>query len=258
MTHLTQEQFEDALAGRGGSAEHLAACQGCRCRLAELGAVRERLRRSFESIHADAALTQQVTAAADKSPAARPRWTLTARVLRWPAMAAAAAILVAAGVWFHVASSSNANAAQVELVDIHRQNLSGKVEMMTDPSPQKLKEFLDSRVKGNVPMPVFPAGMKIEGCCVARYKGAGAACYLVKTAQAPVSIVVLDDRPAAMGLKRAGGSGGLEFWSAQHGECQIAAVICPCGHVIYAVGETSADELQRVLTPIRLDCCPPK
>jgi hypothetical protein len=265
--HLTDEQFEDALQGVRPHAEHLAACEDCRRELGERGALRSRLQKSFASVTVPQALAYRIaeqvggaTEAHQQAPRGQDVAAATTRpsrlVFRWPAMAAAAAILiVAVTAGFVIWLPQPANAAQVQLVRIHQANLSGQSRMFASSEPGQLEEYLRSHMKDSIPIVDPSRGGKLQGCCVARFKGKEAASYLVRTGQGAVSIIVLDESPQALGMKQSTSPDGLAFWSAIAGNCNMAAAKCPCGHMFYAVGEVPTDTLVKVLAEVRANCC---
>jgi hypothetical protein len=176
--------------------------------------------------------------------------------LRWPAMAAAAAMLVAAViVGFVIWSPQPASAAQAQLVRIHRANVSGQAGMFASSRPEQLKDYLQSQMKDSLPI-VDPAkGGKLRGCCIARFNDEAAASYLVQTEQGAVSIIILNEKPEALGMKRATTPEGSAYWSAVADGCNMAAVNCPCGHMFYAVSEAPTSTLVKVLAELRANCC---
>ena len=60
MTHLSDEQFEDILAGGAPEPSHLVQCDRCGDKLAELRAMRSRLRSAFASVHPSAELLSNI------------------------------------------------------------------------------------------------------------------------------------------------------------------------------------------------------
>ena len=67
MTHLSDEQFEDVLAGGAPEGDHLVQCEHCREKLAERRAMRSRLRSAFGTIHASADLLSSIRDAAQNA-----------------------------------------------------------------------------------------------------------------------------------------------------------------------------------------------
>lgn len=258
MTHLTAEQFEDALAGDDSRAGHLSACEACRSQLAQSQALRARLRRSFDSLQASPELAQRLgRQVAERAAGSSGRGARSLRLrFRWPAVAAAAAAIVAAVLIVQqLGSPKPVMAAQAELAAIHQRNISGSAQIFTDNQPEKLKEYLQSRTKRMVPLLQLGQGMKVQGCCMARFKDKDAPSYVVTTTDGPVSIIILDDHPDSMGMSPAT-SDGRTFWHAAAGECRMCSVICPCGHSFYAVGNVPAETLSRLLAQARSSCCP--
>jgi hypothetical protein len=263
--HLTDEQFEDVLRSPGSHAEHLAACEDCRRVLGEHEALRLRLQRGFASVMVPQGLVDRIAAQAHgqaqrgqniglgPNSGGSPRIRRPYFIFRWPVMAAAAAILIAAvTIGFMIWSPQSANAAQSQLVRIHQANLSGEARMFASGEPGQLKEYLQSQMKESIPIVNPSQGMKLQGCCVARFKDKDAASYLVKTDQGSVSIIILKESPQALGMKQ---MAAPDFWSAASDNCNMAAAHCPCGHFFYAVGEAPTSTLVNVLAQVRANCC---
>lgn len=261
VMHLTDEQFEEALQGVRPHAEHLAGCEECRQLLAQRQALRLRLQKSFAAVALPLSMADRISRLiAGQGAAAMTATTTppTARrvVFRWPAMAAAAAILIAAvTVGFVIWSPQPANAAQAQLVRIHQANLSGQAHMFASSQPEQLREYLRSNMKDSIPIINPTQGMKLQGCCVARFNDKDAASYLVQTDQGAVSIIILDESPQALGMKQSTTPEGLAFWAAAADHSNMAAVNCPCGHMFYAVSEAPTGTLIKVLAQARANCC---
>lgn len=233
MTHFSNEHFDEALRGR--------------------------MQKAFASVHAPAGLKARIEERLSaKAPSAAPARSRIFR-LRWPA-AIAASILVAVGLLgvYLATTPAEATAAQMELVSIHEHNLSDKAGLFQAAQPEELHEYLQKRVKDAPPIPQPAPGTKFQGCCVANFEGKPAASYLIQTPEGPVTIIVLPQKPQAMGMKLWGEKDGLTYWSAKPAQCTMAGVECSpkCGHTFYAVGQVPVETLVKALSPARRACCP--
>ncbi|MCY2926863.1 MAG: hypothetical protein NT031_15790 [Planctomycetota bacterium] len=195
---LTDEQFEDALAG---SAELGGLSAAEAARLDEARAVRSRLQRAFQGVRADGALALRLGQALRSGPTeARPRWrVLSYRLI--PAAVAAAAILVFAPTLWRVAAPVQALAGTRDLVRIHEENLAGKGGFFPAADRQKLIALFRDRL-GFDPV-VLPAGpdVKLQGGCLVRIANRDAGGYLLAVGDSQVTVLVTRDWPDDLGLE---------------------------------------------------------
>jgi anti-sigma factor RsiW len=252
MTHLTDEQFEDVLAG-AAEPSHLAECGECRARLAERRAVRDRLRASFASVRPSAALADRVRQAA-AGPAAVVSIQHKRRMARlgWETLAAAAAVLVAVSIpaILYLTTPREA-AAQEELAQIHEHNLMAHNEFYADADPAKIAEYLKTQLGFQPATPRPGQGLAMRGCCVTHFKGQEVGSYVVDTPRGPISIIVVPQNPKALGLTQTVQAGGQEFWTG--GFATNNLVVARRGAYSYcAVGEVPHDLLTQVLLDLGL------
>lgn len=268
MNHLTDEQLEDIVQGSVGAelaegmpaGRHIAQCPQCRARLQEKRALAERLRRAFGSIHAGADLADRIRGSLVHSDAGRgnPPWlpragtgTSPYRVHHrlWSSLAAAAAILILAlPVALYFNTSSQAKAAQAELVALHHQNLDSLDGLIVNEDPNELADYLKDATGHACAMLCTGSGLDVCGCCVKQFRGRSVGSYVVKTPGGTVSVLVIPDPPKSLGLRatKTAEPTAHPSWHAECGDCRIASV-----HIgdlsYYAIGETRQEELQDVL-----------
>lgn len=257
MKHLTDEQMEDILAGTADEHPHLEGCALCRGRLAEHRAVRARLRTAFAGVHSSDALRQAVrTGIGGATGASRRRSAAvqqTRRVLSqvWPALAAAAVLVLAIFAGTHLSRPRQAGAAQMELVTIHQQNLSPHGEFYVQADPDKLAEYFKTHLGFEPRFPHLGEGLKLWGCCKAHFRGAIVGSYVVQTPRGMVSVIVVTDTPESLGLKRVEREGAPPFLAGAYARVKLAARQVD-GYTYCVVGETSmellADLLDRLVT----------
>jgi len=248
MAHLTEEQLEEALAGAAEGAEHLKRCPACRSRLAAHRAVQLRLRAAFAHVRAPAGLADRIHQQLTASPAEmRPRTRRAPRVLRlWPALAAAAALLVGVPLLLHYLSPSSA-AAAARLVQIHEDNVVEAGGFHREADPQRVAAWLGEQT-GRAPAAPHPCRQcgAVDGCSVATFRGESVGTYRFDTPEGKVSIVIVVEPPEALALAPAGKRHGRDVWSGRHGGCEVAAV--RIGERTYcAVGRLGFGELAGVL-----------
>jgi glycosyltransferase A (GT-A) superfamily protein (DUF2064 family) len=259
MTHLTDDQFEDVLAGRMPEPPHVAACADCRDRLAGHRAVRARLQAAFASVQADAALADRVRRAVASAPAVHPatvppgtvRPALRHRLPRaaWAALAAAVlvAIAIPAGYYF----TTPREAAAAELVRIHTGNLAEHHAIFADADPDKLAEYLKTQLGFEPATPRLGQGMAMRGCCVAHFQGQAVGSYVVDTPRGPISIIVVPQTPGQLGMAHEFQSGGKTFWADAYATNHMVAV--RRGDYTYcAVGEAPRELLTQILLSLGL------
>jgi len=262
MSHLTEAQFEAILQGETQAPEHVAACPECQALLAEKRALAQRLRETFTSVRASSDLAERVRAQVSvpcDGPAGISRSrtiVLAAHRHLWSALAAAAAILllaIPAGLYFN--TTSQARAAQTELVAIHQQNVESMGQLFVHEDPNELAAFLRSKT-GYAPAMVCPkSGLTMCGCCSRQFRGETVGSYVVKGPGGPVSVVVMPDSPKSLGMKQERGEGLSQqaVWRSRCGDCNMASV--RIGDRSYdAVGRVTQENLDSVLTDLLEPC----
>ncbi|UCD49882.1 MAG: hypothetical protein JSW27_20425 [Phycisphaerales bacterium] len=263
MNHLTEEQFEAILQGETEAPEHVAECPECQARLAEKRALAQRLRQTFTSIQASSDLADRiranVAAIADgaAATASRPRTIVLAAHRRlWSTLAAAAAVLVIAlpvGLYFN--TSSQAKAAQTELVEIHKRNVESLGELFVHEDPNELADYLEAKT-GHTPTMLCPkSGLAMCGCSTSQFRGRTVGSYLVRGPSGPVSVVVIPDSPKSLGMKPEKGKQPSQpaVWRSRCGGCNMASVRIG-DRSYYAVGQVAQENLDRVLTDLLAPC----
>ncbi|MBW8035852.1 MAG: hypothetical protein FVQ79_09530 [Planctomycetes bacterium] len=218
MNHLTNEQLENIIQGRDEDHTHLDQCQDCRERLAEKRAIAARLRSAFMSVKADEGLADRIRSQINRDSettkniaSIRQIWAIRLHRKIWPALTAAAAILVVLlPLILYVTTPSTATAAQAELVMIHQQNLGSHREFYSDTDPEKLAEFFKDKLGFTPAFPCTGQGMEIRGCCVAHFKGQIVGSYVVDTPRGIISVIVVTETPKEMGMKHMPGKKGFE------------------------------------------------
>ncbi len=248
MNHLTNEQLEDIMQGRDIDLTHLDRCQNCRDRLAEKQAIAARLHSAFASVKPDAGLADRIRSQINQSSEAaetvkpvQHTWTTLLHYKLWPALAAAAAILVVlVPLSFYVLTPSEAVAAQAELVMIHQQNLSPHREFYNNADPEKLAEYFKNKLGFSPAFPCTGQGMAIRGCCVAHFKGQIVGSYVVDTPKGIISIITVTDTPKQMGMTSMPGKKRYQQspWKGSYAQCNMVTV--RLGDYSYcAIGEVS-------------------
>ncbi len=248
MNHITDEQFEDILQGMETGLAHLRQCQDCRDRLAEKKAIAERLRSAFGSVHASPELADRIyqklnttTTAVTSDKSVKHVSPGRHRRQLWPALAAAAAIMIVlVPLSLYFAAPSTAKAAQAELVGIHQENLGPDREFFSDAEPEKLAQYFKSELGFSPALPCTGQGMAIRGCCVAHFRERIAGSYVVDTPQGVISVIVVTDTPRSMGMSRVPERtrSGQTCWKASFARCSMVTI--RLGDYSYcAVGEIS-------------------
>jgi len=256
MSHLTNEQFEDIIQGNISPPEHLDKCPDCQNLLMEKKALAERLRLAFASVRANPGLEDrirsqinQVAPSSQTAVPARNAWRVHFRKRVWPGLAAAAALLVVlVPLSFYFSSTSQANAAQAELVKIHYQGIGPHGDFYTDAEPENLAEYFKAQL-GFIPaFPRLGQGMSLRGCCVKHFRGEMVGSYVVDTPEGVISVIAVTDTPKSMGLTQMPEQEGSDqiFWQGSFARCSM--IVVRLGNYSYcAVGEVSHDLLTDLL-----------
>ena len=239
MSHLTDEQLEQHLAGEAVADEHLRQCPACRQRLEDHRAVRERLRTAFAGVRAGEDLRARLHQGL--AAARRPRGL---RLRLWSAVAAAAMVLIAVPAAIYLARP--ATAAAGELAAIHDRNLTRPARLLAAADPAGVRAFFQRELGLRPALPDSQAGVSLRGCCTCRFRGAAVGTYVVETADGPVSIVVLAGRPESLEMISQHCPCGCGMVKGSSGACNVAARRLG-GYTYAAVGKAPYAVLARLL-----------
>ena len=251
MTHLNDEQLELILQGQAPP-PHVAGCEHCQARLAESRAVRSRLQSAFSSIRADADLAAGVRQLADDrpsrpAPAQHPReWTAGRRLVRlfWPAMAAAAVLVIVIPLGVYLTGPKPAAAA--ELYELHQHALSPETDLYVHADPQELATQLEEKLGFRPAVPRLGAGMSLRGCCVAHFRDKPVGSYVVDTDRGVISVVVLTEKTDVLDLGKEFRHEDRVYRATSFAECNMVAVELD-GFTYCAIGEVSNEFLADLL-----------
>ena len=251
MNHLTNEQFEDIIQGLLPEPEHLVDCDRCRELLAEKAAIANRLRSAFASVKPGEQLAKNIRAQLTSEAVPRQvnfvKWLWNLRLQKVALPAAAAVLVLAVILGIYSLSSSSAMAAQAELVEIHKHNLSAEHEFYSEADPEKLAEYFKNKLGFSPFMPVPSQGMALRGCCVRHFRGQVVGSYVVDTPQGVMSVVVVTDKPETLGMGGKFEREGRIFWKSSFAKCDMVTV--RLGDYSYcAVGEISHEYLTELLS----------
>lgn len=253
MNHLTDQQLDDILQGSGPQPAHLAECEHCQARLTEQGAIRGRLQSAFETVTADEALANSIRAILPSAESRRPEERPVVETLRlslrrflWPALAAAAVLIVAIPAIIFLSAPKPATAGEEALYRIYEHNLSPHADIYAGATPEELSAYLKDKLGFEPATPQPDVGMTLRGCCVSHFREEPVGSYVVDTDHGVISIIVLTDHASAAGLSGQMGSGGRTYETGSFAQCQMVAIELN-GYTYCAVGETSYDFLIAVL-----------
>lgn len=257
MEHLTEEQFEGILQGEDDRVciEHLEQCRECRNKVAEKRAIAARLRRAFDPVKAGPVLADRIrsrlNAATEPTMTAQPvqHIHLDNHIKRlWPAFAAAAAVLlILVPLSLYFGAPSSAEAAQAELVRIHKENLAADHEFMSEADPEKLAAYLKDKLGFNPRLPELGRGMALKGCCVRHFRGRIVGSYVVDTPKGVMSVIVVTDKPESLGISSRFTKNQQTYWKSSFAKCNMVSV--RIGNYTYcAVDEISHEYLTELLS----------
>jgi len=246
MSHLTDEQLEDILQGHGRAGEHVEWCPQCRARLDEKRALARRVRRAVLAIHAGTDLADRLQVRATAAgPGTRPHLLrLHTRRQAWSALAVAALVLVAVGLRIsHIETSAHVQAAQTALIGLHHANLDSLEEDAHGMAHHEACECLRSISGRGTAMPCCQRGLCACGCQMREFQGRLVECCTIQKPNTPsVSVVLIPETPAALGMTRTAATTttGQTIWQASRGPCNLACVrlgpesCCVIGQVPHA------------------------
>ena len=252
MTHLSDEQFEDVLAGGAPEPDHLVQCEHCRDKLMERRALRSRLRSAFATVHPSAELVSNIQARTRQHVLKSTSIILPAkgrlfRFARWAMpLSAAAMILIGISAFVLFTGSDSATAAPAELFRIHQHSLSPHTELYSDADPESLAGFFKTELGFRPAVPRLGAGMSLRGCCVTHFRDKPVGSYVVDTPRGAISIIVVTESPKALGMKDALPRGKHSYMAGSFAKCEMVTVELG-GYTYCAVGEVSRKYLADLL-----------
>ena len=259
MSHLTEDKLEEILSGSLPEPEHISQCQQCKERLAEKRAVANRLRSAFLSVKAGPEMVKDIREQLEDRHLSKTLkvpsklWSSYLKRIAWPA-AAAAVVLVAILLGSRVVGPEPVMAAQAELVQIHRHNVSGEHDFYSESDPERLADYFKKELGFTPLMPVTGRGMELRGCCVRHFRGRIVGSYVVDTPRGIMSVVAVTDEPESLGMNEKVLQEGTVFWKSSFAKNSMVSV--RLGNYTYcAIGETRHDyllELLRKLMPEEL------
>ncbi|MFP4105007.1 MAG: hypothetical protein ACLFVU_02860 [Phycisphaerae bacterium] len=254
MTPLSDEQLEDVLQGRADQPEDLDSTSAAK--LTEMKAIQARLQHAFASVQAPdrlrTTIEQQVTDATGPRNQDKPRTVFTQRFRRlWPAVAAAAMLLVGIPLLSVAFSGDSTAVAQTELAEIHESNLkphdhNPSQERFPGGQPCEMAGWMSERVGKTVAVPTPGDGMELQASCMASFRNEKVASYLVLFDGNSISIVVLKEQPRDLGLIAARMFAGHRMNAGTSDKCNFLAVRFE-GWTYVAVGEASHEVLAKPL-----------
>jgi hypothetical protein len=258
---LDEIELEEALAGQAGeqAAAHLAECETCRGRLGEARALRERLRGALREVHvpdASADRVREMTVGLTPVPANQPGETGTPSVRRpwllrrWGVLAMAASLLIILSVVvIQMTAPTSAQAAALELVNLHKQNLGGHHALISHDSHAESQAYLTEQLGFQPAVPDALGRGRIRACCVSRFLGRQAGNLVVDGPNGTISVIVSEMNARKLMTDRKITRNGRTYW------------VCPMegyftvgvqeGSLIYcAVGNDTPEHLVDLLDEI--------
>jgi len=241
MTHLSDEQFEDVLAGGTPEPDHLAQCERCRNELVERRAMRLRLCSAFAGVHPSGELVSKIQVstrqAVVRKTSTPPTKTRIFHLTRWAVpLSAAALILIGISMFVLFTGTDSAVAAPAELFRIHQHSLSPHTELYSDASPELLVRFLKEKLGFQPAVPKLGAGMSLRGCCVVHFRNKPVGSYVVDTPRGVISIIIVAETQKSLGMNDTLRRGNHTYKAGSFASCEMVTVELG-GYTYCAVGE---------------------
>lgn len=247
---LSDEQLEDIISGRVGTPEDMDPRDSRR--VAEMRAVRDRLRSAMASVQmgepAVERIRRAVRDAASVGEERSARAHAGSRVIRFPRLvrwlpAAAAAIIIAVAIPFLLPDTPTAHA---ELVGIHTANLSGGRGFHRESDPLKIVRALEAKLGYAPAVPATDSGASVVGCRVKMFRGQRVATYLIELPEGKASIIISDDVPESMKSTRSIKQKTVYLCGCGHDDCTMVAVRLG-GRTYIALGKVPREVLTELL-----------
>ncbi len=201
-----QEQLEPFISGQA-SADSLDEAE--RAYVQQMSAIRGRTRAAFGGVHAPADLADRIRTAARQAADGSTEAAGSRRWIRlWPAIAAAAALLIGVPLVFQFSGQGPAYAAPKQLAEIHMRNMNPHpqhADMFTGESPDEMAAWFKERT-GFAPVVLTPCEhLKLKACCVETMGDRQVATYVVRLIDegqpmGELSVIVITETPEQLGL----------------------------------------------------------
>ncbi len=246
MKTLSDIEIEDILAGHMPMPEDID--EASRRRMEHARSLQARLHDAGQAIIAPPALAGSIRAALDEAPDEAPSHSLhMPAVLRRfaPALAAAAMVTLAIGLWFIVGGTSQAY-AQPELAAIHETNVAHGNDFVPCLDGTKIARRMQKQTGRDIHMPTLPASCRFAGSTLARFRDTTVASAVLETETGPVSIITIRDPAESLGFTHTRPMGARTFYTCHHDNCRMAAVNID-GLTFIATGEADHERLIHLL-----------
>jgi hypothetical protein len=250
MTHLTDEQYENLLQGQPLDTDHMNHCEVCQSRFKEKQALKSRLNSAFSGVTPSKALVEKIrgqmalTAPAMASHEGPRVLKLSHHRKLWAAtLSTVAAILILIPL---LKVALVPTPVYADLVDIHQHNLSEGQGYMAQTDPNVLAAHFREQLGFNPRLPELGHGLALRGCCIKHFQGNIVGSYVMDTPQGVISIVVVKDEPAALGMTISSQVGNQTYYQSQFALCDMVAIRIE-DHTYCAIGQVSSAYLQTLL-----------
>jgi len=261
---LDKEQLEAILSGEIEPPAEMDPSD--EAKLAEMQALRDRLRAAFGSVRSGELLAERVRgrlgeaspgAEVSQPPAVHKRLLRLPFPMPWLA-GVAAILLIAIAMVFLLPTTPPAVAAQPQLTEIHLKNLSyepgtHKFDRMED--PDQVADHMATELGFRPVVPHLAEGSAMLGCCERHFRGKVVGSYLVELPEGKVSVVILEERPETLRFGRRFERDGITFHACKHKPCNMVAFRLG-EHTYCAVGRVPHDTLTGLLWKLRSELHP--
>ncbi|NQV31763.1 MAG: hypothetical protein HQ515_03670 [Phycisphaeraceae bacterium] len=250
MTHLTNEQFEDILQTQDLSNDHLNGCEQCQARLKEKQTLAARLKNAFADIAPSDELAKKIRSqialgSPKETEPNEPRIVnLTHPWKRWATTFSSIAAILVVGLILKVTVVPTP--AYAGLVKIHQHNLSEGHDFVAQSDPNLLAVHFREQLGFNPRLPELGHGLELRGCCIKHFQGDIVGSYIVDTPQGIISVIVVEDEPASLGIETVSQNNGQTYFLSQFAKCDMVAIRI-ADYTYCAVGEISSIYLQSFL-----------
>ncbi len=249
MEKLAEEQIEDILTGKspvpdGVDEDSLSRLDGHR-------AVRNKLRTAAATIGLPAGLAERIRGELAHARSAEEGGggsgggggVFNRVIYKVGILAAAAAILVVAGIFVF---STDSATAQARIARIHRSMVAGADGFHAAADPENISERLKGRCSSRIPLPRLEGNCSYAGWRIAQFRGNDVAVVLVEIDGKKVSIISVPDDPDSLHFGRIFRQEGRTWCNCAFEECRMAAVGVT-GHTYIAAGEAPHEVLVGLL-----------
>jgi len=240
--NLSDEQFEDIIQENEKFPENID--QADKARIQQHIAVRQRLQKAADSIHARDSLADRIRGRIQEAGSQKRTANVIHLLLsKGTALAAAAMVIFAVGVFFMITGTTT---IQAEIAQIHRDTVAGHNDFVCENDPECICKRLSGNCSTCVMLPQLKDGGVYIGSGLSKFRDKDVAAVLVEVDGSKVTIISVKDDLKSLKFSHEFKRSKRDWCNCAHKECNMAAVGLE-EHTYIAAGEVKKEVLLSLL-----------